>query len=184
MATEPHEFRPDWCIAPAEHLREWMEDNGVKPRLIAAIWSGRDEERKTAALALVQDVLDRKPLTETHAAVLARGTFIPARFWLGLETNYRNGLAAGLKDVTDDSAPAGAVQEDGGPVSKLTKGTMAAVVRAAPCPYCREDAGQRCISSGGRELARPHGDRMAFYAMTDEGRREMFPHMFKQPDGR
>jgi hypothetical protein len=102
MAAETHRWQPDWCIAPAEHLREWMEDNGVKPRLIAAIWSGRDEERKTAALALVQDVLDRKPLTETHAAVLARGTFIPARFWLGLEHNYRAGLAAGLKDMTDD----------------------------------------------------------------------------------
>ena len=112
MTTEPHEFRPDWCIAPAEHLREWMEDNGVKPRLIAAIWSGRDEERKTAALALVQEVLDREPLTEAHAAVLARGTFIPARFWLGLEHHYRTDLAAGLKDMTDDSAPTGAVQED------------------------------------------------------------------------
>jgi HTH-type transcriptional regulator / antitoxin HigA len=114
VPAETHRWQPDWCIAPAEHLREWMEDNGVKPRLIAAIWSGRDEERKTAALALVQDVLGRKPLTETHAAVLARGTSIPARFWLGLEHNYRAGLAAGLKDVTDDdSAPTGAVQEDG-----------------------------------------------------------------------
>ena len=37
-----------------------------------------------------------------HAAVLARGTFIPARFWLALEHNYRAGLAAGLKDVTED----------------------------------------------------------------------------------
>jgi hypothetical protein len=99
--TGPHEFKPDWCIAPAEHLREWIEENGVSPRLIATCWS-REQERKDAALALVQEVLDRKPLTEAHAAVLARGTHIPERMWLGLEHNYRAGLAAGLKDVTGD----------------------------------------------------------------------------------
>lgn len=66
-------------------------------------------------------------------------------------------------------------------MGKLTKGTIAAVVRSVPCPYCGALAGTRCITTGGREPARPHGDRMAFYAMSDEGRREMFPHMFDAP---
>jgi hypothetical protein len=99
MAAETYPFEPNWCLAPAAHLREWIEETGVSPRLIAAC-SGR--EHKDASMALVQEVLDRKPLTEAHAAVLARGTHVPARFWLGLEHNYRAGLAAGLKDVTDD----------------------------------------------------------------------------------
>lgn len=92
----------NWCLAPSATLREWMEDNGVKARLIATAWAGRDNERRAEALRMVEEVLDRKPLTEAHAAVLERGTFIPARFWLALERNYRAGLAAGLKDVTED----------------------------------------------------------------------------------
>jgi hypothetical protein len=102
MADDLHEFKPDWTIAPAAHLREWLDDNGAQPGLLASVCAGRDRERHAAALALVQEVLNRKPLTEAHAAVLERGTFIPARMWLALEHNYRAGLAAGLKDVTDD----------------------------------------------------------------------------------
>ena len=90
-------------MAPSALLSEWIKESGVRPYLIAACWS-RDRERKDAAQALVQEVLDRKPLTEDHAAVLERGTFIPARFWLALEHNYRAGLAAGLKDCTAEDA--------------------------------------------------------------------------------
>jgi hypothetical protein len=96
MSTDAPSY--DWCIAPSETLKEWMEDNGVPPRLIAAV-HGR--ARHAEALSLVTEVLDRKPLTEAHAAALERGTFIPARFWLALERNYRAGLAAGLTDASD-----------------------------------------------------------------------------------
>lgn len=88
-------------MAPAAALSEWIEENGVSPRLFGSCWS-RDKDRKAAAIALVQEVLGRKPLTEAHAAVLERGSHIPARFWLALEHNYRAGLAAGLKDMTGD----------------------------------------------------------------------------------
>jgi hypothetical protein len=100
--THEREMHLFTCIAPAETLREWMQENGVHARLIATACAGRDEGRRDAARRLVDDVLDRQPLTEIHAAVLARGTFIPARFWLALEHNYRAGLAAGLKDATPD----------------------------------------------------------------------------------
>ena len=98
----PHEFKPDWCLAPAAHLKEWMEDNGVSAALIGVISFGRD--RRAEGAAVVTEVLDRKPLTDLHAKVLERGTHIPARFWLALEHNYRAGLAAGLKDCTEDDA--------------------------------------------------------------------------------
>jgi hypothetical protein len=50
---------------------------------------------------MIQQVLDRKPLTVQHALLLSSGTHIPVRFWLALEHDYRAGLAAGLKDATD-----------------------------------------------------------------------------------
>jgi hypothetical protein len=102
VAAELHSFTPDWCLAPAATLREWMEENGVSARLIASCWGGRDDQRRAEAARLVGEVLARQPLGETHAAVLERGTHVPARMWLALEANYRNGLAAGLKDVTED----------------------------------------------------------------------------------
>lgn len=76
-------FKPDWTIAPAATLQEWMEEqDAILP-----------DER-------IQEVLNRKPLTSQHAELLEQVTGIPARFWLALEHNYRAGLAAGLKDVT------------------------------------------------------------------------------------
>lgn len=99
---ELHPFTPDWCIAPSETLKEWMEENGIRPGMIAAACAGRDKERHDAAKRMVEEVLARQPLTEGHAAVLERGTFISARFWLAMEHNYRAGLAAGLEDVSDD----------------------------------------------------------------------------------
>jgi len=100
---ELYPFKPDWCLAPAELLREWMGETGVSARLIAATCAPRaDKERRDAAARMVDEVLDRQPLTADHAAVLERGTHIPARMWLALEHNYRAGLAAGLKDVTPD----------------------------------------------------------------------------------
>jgi hypothetical protein len=98
----PYPFSPDWCIAPAETLREWMEENGVSARLIGATCAPRDDPRRQAAEYMVGEVLRREQLTEDHAAVLERGTHIPARMWLALEHNYRAALAAGLKDVTSD----------------------------------------------------------------------------------
>jgi plasmid maintenance system antidote protein VapI len=57
---------------------------------------------------MIEQVLARQPLTEEHARLLDKSTGIPARFWLALEHNYRVGLAAGLRDVTEDepAAPA------------------------------------------------------------------------------
>jgi 8-oxo-dGTP pyrophosphatase MutT (NUDIX family) len=98
---EAHEFRPDWCMAPAAILREWMEENGLRAEVLAVACGGR--VYKLSALALIEEVLARKPLRQLNADCLARGTSVPARFWLALEHNYRAGLAAGLTDVTSDA---------------------------------------------------------------------------------
>jgi hypothetical protein len=94
-------------MAPAATLHEWMDVNGVSARLIVAASVRRDDqEGRAAAVQMIEDVLERKPLTEKCAEILARGTFVPARFWLALEHNYRAGLAAGLTDVTPEDGHA------------------------------------------------------------------------------
>ena len=53
------------------------------------------------AAAMIQEVLDRKPLTREHAELLHVVTRVSVQFWLNYEHNYRAGLAAGLTDVSD-----------------------------------------------------------------------------------
>lgn len=80
-----HEFKPDWCMAPSETLREWFREAGsVVPDSI-----------------MIREVLERKPLTSEHAGMLEACTGVTAQFWLNLERNYREGLAAGLTDASD-----------------------------------------------------------------------------------
>ena len=102
MAAEHvNEFDPDWTIAPAATLQEWMDDNGQDADALAAgsVAFGPRTVTKDDAAVLIQEVLDRKPLTANHATALARGTGVPVYFWLNLEHSYRAGLAAGLTDM-------------------------------------------------------------------------------------
>jgi plasmid maintenance system antidote protein VapI len=92
------EFKPDWCIAPAATLDEWMKENGMPASALATACSGT--LNRHACLARIKYVLDKRPLTQEVAAMLAKGTGIPAKFWLALEHNYRAGLKAGLTDAT------------------------------------------------------------------------------------
>jgi hypothetical protein len=106
---ETYPFKPDWVLAPSETLRDWLSENGMSPRVLSVACGGK--KNKVAALELITEVLGRKPLTKIHADCLARGTFVPARFWLNLEQNYRAGLAAGLTDASegDDGNGAGSL---------------------------------------------------------------------------
>lgn len=96
---DAHEFRPDWTLAPGVCLREWLEVNGLSPE-IAAARLGR--VHKASGARAIRDVLDRGLLTEGHAWRLEHITGVSASFWLNFEHNYRAGLAAGLKDTSDE----------------------------------------------------------------------------------
>lgn len=100
MADAPHEFSPDWTIAPAETLREWMGEHGITRARMGARFGQGDLALGLRAHLLLHDVLERRPLLEQHAEILERGTGIPARAWLNLERQYREDLAAGRKDMT------------------------------------------------------------------------------------
>ena len=95
---KPIPFKPDWVVAPGGTLQDWMDENKLSVGALAVACYG--QANKAATMQLIQDVLDRKPLTIEHARALQRGTFIKASFWLALETNYRAGLAAGLTDAS------------------------------------------------------------------------------------
>lgn len=94
-----YEFDPDWVIAPSETLREWIDKMGLRTVQVAAACAGK--ERKEYVAQLLQDVLDRKPLTNEHALALQLVTSVSAQFWCNYEHNYRVGLAAGKKDISD-----------------------------------------------------------------------------------
>lgn len=98
MSEESHEFSPDWCIAPAAALQEWLDEHNLQAATFypAAV----SPDSRDIATSLVADVLARRPLTSLHARILRYGTGISESMWLGLEHNYRAGLAAGLKDAT------------------------------------------------------------------------------------
>jgi hypothetical protein len=93
-------FDPDWCVAPAATLRDWMEENEQGPGDLATGVTRGCEKHLAEATRLVEDVLSRRPLTERHAWLLEQATGIRARFWRAHEGAYRDGLARGLKDVT------------------------------------------------------------------------------------
>jgi hypothetical protein len=89
-------FESDWCLAPAAHLQGWMDEHNLTREVFAAMWGDGHPE----AVTLVTDVLDRKPLGQEHADMLETVTGVPDGMWLGLERDYRAGLAKGLRDVT------------------------------------------------------------------------------------
>jgi hypothetical protein len=91
-------FKPDWCIAPSALLTALMTEQRLTRGMLAAR-CGRGEADIKAAL-IIGDVMDRRPLLDSHAEMLARGTGTPASFWLNAERTYRDGLAAGLTDTT------------------------------------------------------------------------------------
>ena len=96
--AEVVEFKPNWCIAPAATLREWLDYHNVTPDLLAV--AGAPHDKRHEALRQILGVLDRQPMNDWTAQVLSVATGVSVGFWRNLERNYREGLAAGLEDVT------------------------------------------------------------------------------------
>lgn len=110
-------FDPDWTMRPGVILREMMDYEGLTGRMgvrmIAKI-AGLDE-------AVVEGILSgTEQITPVIATRLACGTAplrVPAQFWLNAETIYRDGLAKGKKDISDDTAGGPEEGEHGHPRS-------------------------------------------------------------------
>jgi plasmid maintenance system antidote protein VapI len=93
-----HEFKPDWTIAPAVMLKFYLDENHLSPRVAVASAAHRDARDEAAKM--LEEILDKKPLTLSHALLLQSATGIPKELWLTFEHNYRVGLAAGRIDAT------------------------------------------------------------------------------------
>ena len=102
----PYIFDPDWCMRPGVHLKEMLDYAGLK---------GAIGVRMVAKLAgvkpgIIEGILDGSvKITPEIADHLATGTqplVISAQMWLNLERNYRDGLAAGKKDISDEDEEA------------------------------------------------------------------------------
>jgi hypothetical protein len=94
------EFDPDWTLAPAATLAEWMREHGLTRGMLARRCCNGEADIK--ASLIIRDVLNREPLLEAHAEMLERGTGIRAAFWTGYERQYRADLAAGRTDTTPE----------------------------------------------------------------------------------
>lgn len=103
MPDDLKPFNPDWTLAPAAILAAWMRENDISLLAMA----GKDatlktyEERRAAAKKMM-GVLGKEPLKQDLADLLERCTGVPADYWLRAESNYRNDLQVGRKDLTDE----------------------------------------------------------------------------------
>lgn len=80
-------FDPDWVVAPGETLKDWFDEMDVP--LLSAIEQGIPED-------VLSGILDgNEPITEEIAEKLFSLTGVSAAFWIALERNYQDGLAAG-----------------------------------------------------------------------------------------
>lgn len=91
-------YEPDYVVAPGETLREWFEYTNVPQRVAWRLY-GLPEDVLAGVLAGTTEILPE------IAEKLERLTFIPARFWLALEHNFRVGLSAGKQWAGAPTAP-------------------------------------------------------------------------------
>jgi HTH-type transcriptional regulator/antitoxin HigA len=87
MANNPQSaWQPDWTVAPGEILLEALQDRGMTQSELA--------QRLARPLKTVNEIIKGKAaITPETAIQLERALGISARFWTGLEAQFRNTLA-------------------------------------------------------------------------------------------
>lgn len=80
------EFNPDYAVPPGETLQEVIESLGMSQAELA--------ERTHRPKKTISEIINGKTaITPETALQLERVLNVPARFWMNLETNYRETLA-------------------------------------------------------------------------------------------
>lgn len=95
---ELYEYDPDYVISPACSFQEWLDINEFDMEQVVE----NVDHVKHYARALLQEVLDLKPLGLKHATILEDVTGISSNFWLNFEQNYRIGLEKAKYDMSAD----------------------------------------------------------------------------------
>ena len=88
MASNPQSgWQPNWSVAPGDILLEALQDRGMTQSELA--------QRLARPLKTVNEIIKGKAaITPETAIQLERALGISARFWTGLETQYRAHLRA------------------------------------------------------------------------------------------
>lgn len=95
MTTDgTYKWEPDWVMPPGAMLDEWRTDH-VMSMGIAARLIGISEGTYKRLVA------GDESLTPRLASLLDTATGISYRIWLAMECNYREGLAAGKRPISD-----------------------------------------------------------------------------------
>jgi HTH-type transcriptional regulator/antitoxin HigA len=146
MANNPQSgWQPDWTVAPGDILLEALQDRGMTQSQLA--------QRLGRPLKTVNEIIKGKAaITPETAIQLERALGISARFWTGLETQYRGALA---RQEAERQLEAEASWIDGFPITDLVKhkliqrgtskaGTLANLLSylgvSSPAAYDRLDA--------------------------------------------
>jgi plasmid maintenance system antidote protein VapI len=94
------QWTPDWIIRPGEFLAEVMTEGNLSIDQVATVC----ELEPT----IIRGILTgQQPISSTEAAGLAR-MGVSEQFWLNAERHYREGLAAGKKEL--DALPVAGTQ--------------------------------------------------------------------------
>jgi HTH-type transcriptional regulator/antitoxin HigA len=112
MATNPDfGWQPDWTVTPGETLLEALQERGMTQSQLA--------QRLGRPLKTVNEIIKGKAAITSETAIqLERALGISARFWTGLETQYRDTLAR--QDAQRDLATQ-ADWADAFPIADLVK---------------------------------------------------------------
>jgi HTH-type transcriptional regulator/antitoxin HigA len=112
MASNPQSgWQPDWTVAPGDILLEALLERGMTQSELA--------HRLARPLKTVNEIIKAKAaITPETAIQLERALGISARFWTGLETQYRDTLA---RQEAGRELEAQASWIDGFPIADLVK---------------------------------------------------------------
>jgi addiction module HigA family antidote len=112
MASNPQSgWQPDWTEAPGDILLEALQDRGMTQSELA--------QRLARPLKTVNEIIKGKAaITPETAIQLERVLGISARFWTGLETQYRGALA---RQEAEHELEAQVSWIDGFPIADLVK---------------------------------------------------------------
>lgn len=97
VVDRTQEWRPEWSVPPGDILLEALEERGISQSELA--------RRLNRPIKTINEIVKGKAsITAESAIQLERALGISARFWINLESQYREGLArqAALREFEKD----------------------------------------------------------------------------------
>ena len=84
-------FDPDWVVRPGEVLQDEMQTRGISVRMVASLCN--------LEVSVIWGILEASQPIDADIAGHLAALGISEAFWLAMESQYRDGLAAGKKEI-------------------------------------------------------------------------------------